>query len=84
MYFNNEVFFPAPLPAQKVFCIPPLDTWQTAVLSFCQSFLGQAYPRHCRQGSLNAAVRRSHWFYNLTVLNTASVTHFTLVSGYLC
>lgn len=65
MYFNNEVFFPAPLPAQKVFCIPPLDAWQTAVLSFCQSFLGQAYPRRRSQGSLNIAVGRSHWVYIL-------------------
>lgn len=84
MYFNNEVFFPAPLPALKVFCIPPLDAWQTALLSFCQSFLGQAYPRRYRQGSLNIAVSTSHWFYNSTALNTAAVTHFTLFSGYLC
>lgn len=62
-----KCFFPALLPAQKDFCIPPLDAWQTAAVSFCQSLLGQAYPSS-RQGRLSRAVGRTPWFYSSGVI----------------
>lgn len=67
MSFNNEVFFSCSAACSKDFCIPPLDAWQTAAVSFCQSLLGQAYPSG-RQGRLSRAVGRTHWFYSSGVI----------------